>query len=296
MAKGFDKIRQGECTLHINRNFRNNNLEQALLAGEKELQQCYRLTAIRSSKFTRVYKFTAKFNDANPVRNSKEDKRVGQKAKISNGANRGVYFKQYLSRSVWDFIKHLFRTSRVRRAFNATMMLAENGFDAPSVIAIGEYKFNLLHTKDFLVTLGVENAKRVYQCLFDRLENLTKEQLRSKRKLIRAFGQIVGKAHARGIFHGDLRLGNVLARQENGGWQFFFLDNERTRRFHGLPFRLRLKNLVQVNMFPPAYISNTDRLRFFREYWTENEKGKSEEIALIKKILKKTNRRLSKKK
>jgi hypothetical protein len=101
--------------------------------------------------------------------------------------------------------------------------------------------------------------------------------------------------HAKGIFHGDLRLGNILARQEKNRWRFFFLDNERTRKFYRLPARLRLKNLVQVNMPPPAYMSNTDRMRFFKEYWAQNEKAKIKKADLITKVLKKTRRRLDKK-
>jgi tRNA A-37 threonylcarbamoyl transferase component Bud32 len=264
----FDKIRGGNCTLYIHRNFRNDTFEQALLDSEKELRERYRPTTIQSSKFARVYKLTVRFDDV--------DKRV--------------YFKQYLCRSVWDFIKDFVRASRAERAFKAVEMLGENGFDAPAIIAMGKFRYGLYHTTNFLVTLEIEDAKQIYQFISD-----SKLETRSKRKLIRAFGQTVGRMHAKGIFHGDLRLGNILARQEKNCWRFFFLDNERTRKFHRLPARLRLKNLVQVNMFPPAAMSNTDRMRFFKEYWAQNEKAKTKKADLIKKVLKKTRRRLDKK-
>ena len=187
MANGFDKIQRGSHTLYIHKDFRNNNFEKSLLAGEEKLREQFQPTTIRSSKFAHVYKFTVSFDDV----------------------DREVYYKGYLHRSILDFIKHFFRTSRARRAFNAAMMLTENGFDTPAVIAMGECRFGLFHTSDFLVTLEVENAKRIYQCLFDVLENLNKEQLRSRRKLIRAFGQIVGRAHSRGIFHGEIGRAHV---------------------------------------------------------------------------------------
>jgi tRNA A-37 threonylcarbamoyl transferase component Bud32 len=264
----FDKIRGGNYTLYIHRNFRNDTFEQALLDGEKKLGEHYLLTTIQSSKFARVYKLTVRFDDV----------------------NKGVYFKQYLCRSIWDFIKDFVRAGRAERAFRATEMLGENGFDAPAIIATGKSKYGLCHTTNFLVTLEIEDAKQIYQFISD-----SKLETQDKRELIRAFGQTIGRMHAKGIFHGDLRLGNILARQEKGHWKFFFLDNERTRKFHRLPARLRLKNLVQVNMFPPAAISNTDRMRFFKEYWAQNEKAKTKKAALIKKVLKKTRRRLDKK-
>jgi len=271
---GFDKIRRKNCTLYICRNFRNEILEQALLCGQKWLQEHYQLTSVPSSESARVHKFTVNFN----------------------GVDRGVYFKQYLSNSVWKFAKRLVRVSRAKRAFEATKMLAENGFDVPAIIAVGECNSVFFDRRNFLATLEVEKAKPIYQTLCECKQGLSKQQLRHRRELIRTFGQTVGRMHAKGIFHGDLRLGNVLARQEGRCWRFFFLDNERTAKFSRLPCRLRIKNLVQVNMAPRGLFTNTDRMRFFKEYCTENTTAKEQKIALIKEILKRTDQRLSEKK
>ena len=272
MNRCFDKIRGGNYTLYIHRNFRNDTFEQTLLDSEKKLGERYQLTTIQSSKFARVYKLTVRFDDV----------------------DKGVYFKQYLCRSVWDFIKDFVRASRAERAFQAAEMLGENGFDAPTIIAMGKFRYGLYHTTNFLVTLEIVDAKQIYQFI-SNLQKRSKLETRGRRELIRALGRTIGRMHAKGIFHGDLRLGNILARQEKNRWRFFFLDNERTRKFYRLPARLRLKNLVQVNMFPPAAMSNTDRMRFFKEYWAQNEKAKTKKADLIKKVLKKTRRRLGKK-
>lgn len=271
MHTGFEKIRCNGCTLYVNKDFRNNALEQALLAGEEELQQRYVLTTIPSSESSRVYRFTVSFG----------------------GIDRQIYFKQHLWVSGFRFIKYLIRTSRAKQAFNAMLMLAGNGFDVPAILAMGERRFGFFSTKSFLVTAGVEDSKSVYQYISNSAR--TKEQLRSKRELIRAFGRTIGKMHAKGISHGDLRLGNVLAKQEKGRWRFFFLDNERTKKLHRLPVGHQLKNLVQVNMKLPDTLTNTDRMRFFKEYWVENGGSEKEKTALIKKVLRKTNQRLSKK-
>jgi tRNA A-37 threonylcarbamoyl transferase component Bud32 len=264
----FDKIEGENCTLYIHRNFRNDTFEQALLDGEKKLSEHYRLTAVQSSKFARVYKLSVSLNDGDKV----------------------VYYKQYLCRSVWDFIKHFVRANRVERAFKAAEILGENGFDTPAIIAIGKFRYGLCRTTNFMVTLEIEDAKQIYRVVSD-----SKLAARDKRELIRAFGQTIGKMHAKGIFHGDLRLGNILAKREKDRWRFFFLDNERTRKFNSLPAQLRLKNLVQVNMPPPESMRNTDRMRFFKEYWAENKESEAEKTMLIKEVLKKTSYRLRKK-
>jgi hypothetical protein len=272
LYNSFDTIRRLNFTLFINKDFRNANLEQALSAGEKSLQERYKLTPVLSSRNSRVYKFSASFD----------------------GNERSIYFKQYTFRSNWDFIKHLVRSNRAKRAFKATLMLVKNGFEAPVIVAMGECKFSFLERENFLLTVEVEEAKPIHQFIPDNLENFTKEQLNDLRELIRTFGRTVGKLHAAAIFHGDLRLGNVLVRRDKNGWHIFFIDNERTRKFRRLPARLRLKNLVQANMLISDCITKTDRMRFFKSYLHENFSIGHKRSKWVKKIITKTNQRIDK--
>jgi tRNA A-37 threonylcarbamoyl transferase component Bud32 len=268
----FEKIRRNGCTIYINKKFRNSTFEQVLTAGEKELQEHHDLTTIPSSESAHVYKFSLRFD----------------------GINREIYFKQYLCRSVLRFIKYFFRGSRAKREFEAALVLAENGFDVPAVVAMGECRNVFFHRRSFLATFGVENSKAIYQFVPENSGIMDKEQLQGWRDLIRAFGRTVGRMHAKGIFHGDLRLGNVLARREGNRWRFFFIDNERTKKFRKLPARLQLKNLVQVNMLPSDMLANTDRMRFFREYCAETKTSKKQSKVLAEKVVEKTNWRLNK--
>ncbi len=265
----YDKVRLNDCTMYVHKNYRNPALEKALAVGEKALAEEYHLDSIKSSKFARIFKFAVEFSEC----------------------TRKVFYKEYLYRSVWDFAKHIFRPSRANRAFQASLMLRENGFNVPEIIAFGEEKNRLLCKRNFLLTREVEGAQQLHLCIGERCQDLTKETIREKRRLIKAFGQIIGKMHADGIFHGDLRLGNILARENNSGWQFFFLDNERTQKFLKLPSNLRLKNIVQVNMFREN-ISSTDRLRFLRAYFGEKSVITTERKGWANKITVKTNRRL----
>lgn len=270
MYNSFDTIRRHNSTLFIQKDFRNAELEQALTAGEKKLRECYELTPVQSSVVSRVYKFTTRLDDS----------------------KRCVYFKQYLYRSVLDFIKHLVRSSRARRAFQAALMLERNGFKAPVIVAMGECKFSFLERENFLLTLEVEEAKPIHKFIPESLEYFTKEQLNDLRELIRKFGRTVGRMHAAGIFHGDLRLGNVLVRRDKNGRHIFFIDNERTRKFRRLPARLRLKNLVQANMLISECITKTDRMRFFKSYLQENIDIRGWHKKLANKIDTKTRERL----
>jgi hypothetical protein len=244
-----------------------------LLAGEDKWQEQYAFKTLLSSQRSRVHKFTISVD----------------------GVDREVYVKQYSYKSILHFLKCLFfYGSPARQAFKAKTMLAENGFDVPAIVAMGECGTGFLHTKSFLATFGVENTKSLRQLVLETREITTNAQLINWREFIRDFGRTVGRLHAAGIFHGDLRLGNILVRREENLWRFFLIDNERTRKFSRLPFMYRLKNLVQLNMGPRGILSNTDLMRFFNEYRVGNGMSREKGKALIAATLKKTARRLDK--
>jgi len=273
MSGGFEKIRQNNCTLYVRHSFLNHGLVRVLLAGQDKWPGQYEFKTLPSSEHSRVHKFTISVD----------------------GVDREVYVKQYPHKSILHFLKCLFfYGSPARQAFNAELMLEENGFDVAAMVAMGECHAGFIKTKSFLATLGIENAKSVRKHILETREIATREQLADWRKFIRDFGQTIGRMHARGIFHGDLRLGNILARRDDNLWRFFFIDNERTRKFDKLPFTYRLKNLVQLNMGPYGIMSSTDRMRFFREYLAENGMSREERRTLIAATLKKTTRRLDK--
>jgi tRNA A-37 threonylcarbamoyl transferase component Bud32 len=269
----FDKIRMYNWTIYAHKDFPKHNIRQLALTIDKPNGCRSQFVKVPSSDYSRVFRYNISFNDVEHI----------------------LYLKQYLCRSVWDFAKHLFRPSRAKRAFKASLMLQKNGFDAPAVIALLERCLGPLRTDNLLLTGKVEKARPIEEVFTDICQSCGENALIRKRTLIKSFAETVGRMHAKGIFHGDLRLGNVLARQVKDKWEFFFLDNERTRKFGRLPTRLRLKNLVQVNMHYGADLTNSDRIRFYRTYLQENINIQSKYKILARKAAEKTRKRLKSK-
>ena len=223
---------------------------------------------VSSSRFSRVYRC-----------------RIGFLGTVHN-----LYLKQYLHRSTWDVLKHLFRPSRAQRAFKASLMLTENGLLSPEVIAVGELKYGPVCARTFLITREVAGARSAYDLLKDFAGQPDKAQ--AKHDLIAAFGETVGKMHAAGIFHGDLRPGNVFGEDTSEGWRFFLLDNERTKKFRRLPHRLIVKNLVQIGMLSNQLLTTTDRMRFLKCYLKENPRLSRNYKALAAQVFSRTEKRL----
>jgi tRNA A-37 threonylcarbamoyl transferase component Bud32 len=208
-----------------------------------------------------------------------------------SGRSETVYIKHYLHRSWLDFIKHLFRKGRAQRAFDASLMLQDNSFNVPDIIALGRFGFGLAAIKSFLITRELKNAKAIHICLKENWECPNGSTPPDKIEFIIALGKTIGRMHRSGIFHGDLRLGNVFAEKENGKWKFFFLDNERTGKFKNLPQKLIIKNLVQLNMHRRDII-DLDRDTFFKAYLSEHTLDGNKKQQIISKVFELTDKRL----
>ena len=267
----FVKLKLDAGTLWVNPNWRNDELEKVLAAGPDDLAEHYRLESVQSAESSRVWRFPVTFQ----------------------GALKHVYFKEYLPRSVLDSLKQVFRPARAIRAMKAASVLARHGFHTPEILAVGQTRKGLLRRTSFMATLEAVNARPIYEYFTPEPGGEAPLSLRSRRDLLRQFGQTVGRMHASNIVHGDLRLGNVLVGRTDRDWTFFFIDNERTRVLRKLPARLQVKNLVQVNMKLPDTLTDMGRMRFFREYWAENGGSESQKMTLIDMIMKRTRRRTS---
>jgi len=211
---------------------------------------------------------------------------------VFGGRYHRLYLKQFLFRSTWDFLKHLFRASRAKRAFLGSLMLAEQGFSVAETVALCERRYGPFCTSNLLITRELTGAEDLYACFNGKRQGISADSLCAKRRLLRALGETVGRMHRAGIFHGDLRAGNIFAKSSDSAWQFFFLDNERTRRFGVLPGRLRFKNLVQLNMLQSEVITLTDRMRFFKAYLAQNDDVRGRWKELARRVVVKTRRRL----
>jgi len=172
-----------------------------------------------------------------------------------------LYYKEFRPRSPVEGLKALLRGSRAVRARRNGDALLRCGFRAPANIAWG----NLGGGREYLFTAAVP-GQGVDRWLRNSLSPGVHDQLQGRWQLLDELGVLVGRLHATGFIHGDLRPGNVLAAFEGGRFRFSLIDNERTVRFDSPPGKALVRNLMQLNMLSPAELSMTDRTRFFRAW------------------------------
>jgi serine/threonine protein kinase len=215
---------------------------------------------------------------------------------IVPAGNISVFVKFFHFRHFTDRF-HIVRKTRARRAWEGSILLEKSGFHTPELIAQVDVIKNLQIQKNFLITEYITPSLRVTE----HIKTLAKkepssEDLTRKRNFLTALGRLIGRLHNAGIYHGDLRSGNILMKHPDNAPLFYFIDNERNRYFSkGIPSRLREKNLTQINMIVTPQLTFSDRLRFFEAYIAENPELKPVTKDWVRRVFIKTRLRLRKK-
>jgi serine/threonine protein kinase len=208
------------------------------------------------------------------------------------GTEPPLFLKLFYGTASLESLKDFFRCSKAVRSLKQTETLAVLGFNVPVAIGAGEERYVNVLRRSFLVTLPV-TGRPLPVFLRDHFDGrMPGLSLRQKREFLACLAREIRRLHDLGFVHGDLVPGNILvAPVPDGMGQFYFMDNDRTRRYPAwLSHRLWRRNLVQLNRFPLAGISLEDRVRFFHAYLSRSKLGRQDR-KLAKWLEQKTRQR-----
>jgi serine/threonine protein kinase len=183
-------------------------------------------------------------------------------------ANDRLFLKVFYRFSWFGALKDVFRQSKALRSLRAGETLSALGFNIPKVIAAGEQRTYSVLQRSFLLTVPVAGTPLSIFLRDLYYSGDGHGQVLEKRDSLKQLALEIRRLHLLGFIHGDLVPSNILVSKIPGeGARFFFLDNDRTRRYPmWFPQSLWKRNLVQLNRFPLPGISLQDRMRFFHFY------------------------------
>jgi Ser/Thr protein kinase RdoA (MazF antagonist) len=164
--------------------------------------------------------------------------------------------------------------------------LKTNAFGTPEIVATG-----WRGAECFTVTRAVPGGLNLIGYVRKLRSRGDPSAQRALQIAAEELGRVVGRMHARGIVHGDLRWGNVLVVGSLENPRFVFLDNERTVQHRRASRRQILKNLVQLNLVPDNWLSRTERMRFWRAYRAEHQGLQGKPKHWIRLVIARTSRR-----
>ncbi|MHC4322205.1 MAG: lipopolysaccharide kinase InaA family protein [Planctomycetota bacterium] len=185
-----------------------------------------------------------------------------------HGGMIGKIFKDFF----WDGMRPV-RELLVCEAAN------RGGINTTEIIAI--VKNNIIGPlyKFRLVTKEITESIDLIELLLHSGEN---RLLKQKKQIINKLAKAVNDMHDVGIYHADLHLKNILVQSDaGGGVNVFIIDLDKSKQYEKISFQSRMKNIMRLDrsvvkmrrnnrdMFSkefPFPVSNTDRIRFLKEY------------------------------
>ena len=186
-----------------------------------------------------------------------------------DGVTRQFFIKIFHRRHVSALVKDRLRRSPAQCFWRQGIALSEAGFDVPLTIAVGSAGRLRIAKREFVVS---ENIAGVPMPVFlDCNKGVEVVNPLRKWQSVRRLAQLVRRFHQLGFVHGDLLASNIFLSAENSDEvKFYFMDNDRTRRYPSwFGQSLRKRNLVQLNRLPLPGISLQDRMRFLHAYLDE---------------------------
>jgi serine/threonine protein kinase len=189
-----------------------------------------------------------------------------------------LYLKVFHGDFRMNALKDIFRHSKAVRSMYQAAVLRKFNFNVPFILAAGEKReHGLVLRKAFVLSRRV-NGQSLPVVLKEHSSAFTKFALFEKRSGLKQLAIEVRRLHELGFVHGDLLPTNIfVCRTEGKASRFFFMDNDRTRRYpKWIPHLLWRRNLLQLNRLPLPGITLQDRVRFLSHYLELKEWGKDE--------------------
>ena len=183
------------------------------------------------------------------------------------GAAGVLWVKRYTVFAARVALASVARTSPAFGAWEGAAALRTRGFAVPDVVAAIEFRHAGMLVKSFFVTREVPDARTADLRWADILADPQARRRRAHRRaLARALGRLFGALHAAGLYHNDLKDVNVLVQGPPEEPRLVLLDLERVRVLSNVPWRRRVKNLVQLDRTLGRQATRADRARFLDAY------------------------------
>lgn len=202
------------------------------------------------------------------VKDSKTASSCTLPVEMAGGASE-LFVKRYHYQNSLYALKHLFRSSRAKRAWKTAHDLLLRNIPTPLPVAYIERRRIRLLRESFFITLKVDHAVSLRGLLLDAASGAKGEHAAVRQALVHQTALLIRTMHDRGIWHRDLKATNILAQRAPGnGLKLYLTDLDSVRIKDSLIPRARIRDLARLNaslLDVPAF-SLRDRLRFLHSY------------------------------
>ena len=186
---------------------------------------------------------------------------------VSNGSIKSVCIKEYRYTSLLKRFFSFLRGSSARKAWFAAHGLLTLNIKTPKPIALLEEKKYLIIKKSFIIMEDISTCLPCNKYVNDRFNDpYDKTVSERKKKFVSRLALSFRQLHDSEVYHGDLKANNIMVRELQNTWDFYYLDLDWVCFNKKITHKKRMKNLSQLNASITHNITYTDRLRFYYTY------------------------------
>jgi tRNA A-37 threonylcarbamoyl transferase component Bud32 len=175
-----------------------------------------------------------------------------------------VFIKRFSSgpraRGLWTRI----RGSRAWRSIRGARLLQSHGFRCPEPYAALEIRRGVSVPASYLLSEPLRKAQILSRFLLARPWK-PGTHLWRRVVLAKVAGEI-RRLHDAGVFTSDLQEANMMLQEVGGETRIYFVDLDGFRRPRTVAWRLRERNLVQLDRSLGRFFKRSARLRFLYAY------------------------------
>jgi tRNA A-37 threonylcarbamoyl transferase component Bud32 len=183
------------------------------------------------------------------------------------GRRVAVLYKRYRPRNWWKAFLARFRHSRAVRSWRGGHSLLLRGIATARPVAVCEVRGGKLPRCGYLATEWIEGAENLHLYGWRLAALPSAERFRKAACLAERLGALVGRMHAWGVAHGDLKGSNLLVADAELGPVAYLIDADDVtvcRRLGRRQHRDLARLATSIQAHP--WISGTLVARFIRAY------------------------------
>lgn len=190
-----------------------------------------------------------------------------------DGQPTAIAYKRTRAKAWWKRLLGLPRPSRATRGWRMANALRSRGIPTARPLLVLEPKrwWALERRAGYLATAWIEDALdlHLYAWRIEKLDPVTRRD--RVRRLAESLGRLVGRLHAWGFEHRDLKGCNILVRERSGGVDCLLIDVDGVRFAKRGQERKQADNLARLSTSARLHpwITRADRVRFLRAYSRE---------------------------